>query len=1587
MENNINRVHKGLFTDTEPIDQPKESYRFALNAEIDETSSLANEKGNELCFNIPAGLHLIGDVSIGNNEAVVFLASLDQSISEIAIVDTFCNYTAILTQQALNFNTAYRIDAVYRLRKGCERVIYFTDGYNKPRYYNIDKPNDVFLNTPFGVFFSVDKLNLFKTYDSKPALISAEIIEEGQVASGSYLFSLQYLDSDFNPTEFVDSWGPVKIYNDSETSKYSSIRGSTNIKNGMQDFALTNKAIRLTFKNLSANYAFYRVAIVAFENGSGRISKVLYSNAQPTENKVFTYTGQENFSTGTIEEVQFFAGIIEKASHIEQIENKLLLLNTKGTSFDMCSLQSYASKILADCILKEVYLDEINEHSSKKGAQFIDGASYMPGEIYSKGIVYVFKDGTTSPAFHIPGKNTTLYPTQKHTPFSPGTGVYAMASDNASEELYFKKPCGESSYWSTDAHGHTLQGQPIRHHRFPTREMIEDRFITKSVETQEVTFNTLKVKFSNWASADPEEIYGYFHISFKVDGIYQEIEYAVYKYEVLSEAPLPFIATVYKGPEDAVITDISIYELGISSSYLTTETLVSSVTETTTSTRTKVNIFGLKLSNIIKPHADIVGYYIVSQERTDANKTVLDGAVLFPFMEDSKYYASAHLVPTLTTNTKICNDVAMLYNPEFKFLGKEFRNFTEIVKEGDFNIIAQPTVTSCLIQDVGVGSSYDPKIHKKSAADYDGYSLHAAVRETVVEFEKQEDNTLLTGTAIKEVNYLDALSSKIITLLSNAKKELFNASGDNKVGYIQTVGDLGDFKNLLFKKIPYVKLKRSLATPYSNFTTVPYYKSTVNMQLFQEEGNAEVTVFGGDTHITPHRIFSSVYNNLKLYARETKKSFKYYLAASLATLATVAAALVAAGTFGAAGAVLAPAVAAAWIGVSAIGASVAISALSAGLKMDNVNRVYNEIYEEGLRETLSDNVTKELFDNLLPNLTIFDEEIQWLGDCVSDVWIESQVNASLRQGNTVKNLDFLNPLEAYIPKNYSGKALNSDHRGHMSEYNALRTKLAQKGVYSGVNAIFTEEAKNSLEQYLVNKITVTDADNSDGRLYTGFALAEFYSLNKDYLVNNLGKFYFALGIEYDCCSECQEEFPHRVQWSEQSYKEESKDNYRVFLPNNYRDIEGETGAITDAFRIQNTLFIHTEEALWELPAATQERITGQIISFIGTGEFFSQPPRKVLELNTGGTKNKWATLKTPFGVFFVSRDRVYLLAEKGAQPISLNGLGEWFKKNLTLTAVEQFKKATKEEYPFLNVLSNKLGVGFISVYDREHERIILTKRDFSFPQYALDELALNGYRIEGEELYIKDNGGGERRFDKTTIINNSWTLSYSLKRQTWTSFHSYLPEYYLSINEKVFSAYEDQLWIHNVKALFQSFYGLKKDFIIEYVSVSNPITSRIWNALRLETTAYKFDTESNVFEPQRDITFNRVILYNAKQCSGLLELLPRDAAEDFFKAHTTNSGTGAILIEQEEGSWYLNDLRDIKVSADIPTWNHSLASLQADYYIDKVLNQSTLDFEKEWYEQEMFREKYLSIRLIFNTFVNVKLLFNFSLEDEAPSFR
>ena len=402
---NSNRPYKGLYTDSSPVDQPKGTYTMAWNA-INETTEgdnnfISNEQSNELCGQLPEGYRPIGDVYIGDNRTFVF--STNGTNSEMGIIDEKCTYTSIVNNTCLGFSIEHQIDAIFRVRKGCERTVYFTDGINSVRYFNIDKPED------FKDELDQWDCNLFKLFlDFKPPCFSNfEVNELGFLESGTYAFALQYLDNDNNPTKWSYISQPVPIFKSQLNLGYYSILGSSNLESDSQGgTGATNKGIEVTLTNLDQKYLFYRFAVIHYTNFSGLPTIAYQSAVRSTELNNFFYGGAtDEFTQIDVAEITISEDFIETAEHIEQLENRLLLANTKGKQVNFCSFQASASQITSKYVVKPTSAEDIVSGNGKDPNTYWETRGYMGDEVYAFGIVYVFEDGYESPAYHIPGTN------------------------------------------------------------------------------------------------------------------------------------------------------------------------------------------------------------------------------------------------------------------------------------------------------------------------------------------------------------------------------------------------------------------------------------------------------------------------------------------------------------------------------------------------------------------------------------------------------------------------------------------------------------------------------------------------------------------------------------------------------------------------------------------------------------------------------------------------------------------------------------------------------------------------------------------------------------------------------------------------------------------------------------------------------------------------------------------------------------------------------------------------------------------------------------------------------------------------------
>lgn len=1492
----ITRPIKGLVTDFAPIDQPSESYRYALNAvletDLGEQGKLSTERGDVLKASLKPLYKLVGYINISNDRIILF--SRNRGISEIGILDNL-GYSVIVNDE-LSVNKLLFSDAVYgihRLRKGCEDTIYFVDGLSV-RYFNLASPEDFKTNA----LWDADKFKLQRTIGSIPSFESVVIEDGGSLKAGSYAGVIQYLDEDFNPTEWIVSTDSVIIYTDRDNKPFSEIRGTNFYKKDAQDILEIDKAIRFTIKNLDTSFPYYRIAVVEAATMIENDVVVKTSEPIPTSLNSYLFTGAEQTNI-TFEELQPFDNIIESAEHIESVDNMLLLANTKGKDVDFCSLQRYASLINTDCVTKEIALNDISSPGNpKRGTVHLEYMGYQPGELYAFGIVYVFKDGTKSPVYHIPGKHSST----AGVPFIENTAPMAINNEVSSTYTDSSNSCG-GSLWGVDSTGNILnENTPVRHHRFPTRQQLGIPLVkTTTSERDGATVRTLqlsfKTRFKESTLSPPYPID--FTLTYFIGGkaktttitvedfilprkSYMTLEMGVIIDQTLDgeqvDGRVMNFQLTARGENDEGVVDVIEDDLRD----VTLRLINDGGSDTFIDKTYTSQILGVCFSNIQKPNEDVIGYYIVRAKRDSYNKTVLDSGLLMPILEDTHFSAFGLTRPSTaggsvggagslwsrlkqwlnrnkTSNllmSKIRKDAFALIHPEFLFNRKEYVN-AQINVEGYFQG-DRSYLDHQLTEDVMAGTSYDSKRNKKREADSDGFTLHTLTRYTPLDFRGNIASTTLDK---RDHFYLDSLFGKTVKNSAGDSKEIYNLSADNRIGIVTTNNEIAStiFSN---NRFPYVSMTRSLPGAYANFRTIPYYLDSKEMEIFDDD---KVEIFSGDAYISPMNFNSSMYYNTKIRKRKTKKSFlKFLIAGILLVVAVVVNIIPGVGQL-ASGAIGAAAIA----GLTGAAASLAISMASNGFKQAQANKVYNELYDKGLKDCVDDQVTSEVFTNHNPD----DDEVQWVMDTLGTLWFESQVNMHWRNGVDIVSTDFL------------------DSPGRYNEA--------------------------EVSEYFINKLTEFDQDNSEGKLYKGFANPEVYDLNKAYLRRNYTKVFFALGLEYDCCTECAEEFPHRVIYSQQSFQEELTDNYRKFLPNNYRDIDGETGVITNMFKLGNNVFLHTEEALWQVPRNYQERITDQIVSFLGAGDFFSIPPQKIADSSYGisaGLIQKRSANKNPFGYFYVSEKeaRIYWFNGQQSVPISQSGL-----------SIE------------IGNLLNNSGT-FVTGYDPVLQRTLFT-------------------------------GLGKIPF----------TLSFDNSTNTWTSYHSYIPELYLATRNNFYSVNSELIYEHH-KGEYLKFRGVKHPYIVELVEGSEPIQNKVWNHMRLETTVHE-DTPTGFVDVDW-VTFTKAILYNDRQCTGEMTLLPRVMDDFYLDTSIMDSGSMIVNIDKLDNAWYFNDFRDYRVDYSQPIW------LEESTVINKTLNTDSISLDKPWFELDPIKGKYLISRFVFDVPENYKLTTHFIINNDQINY-
>lgn len=245
-------------------------------------------------------------------------------------------------------------------------------------------------------------------------------------------------------------------------------------------------------------------------------------------------------------------------------------------------------------------------------------------------------------------------------------------------------------------------------------------------------------------------------------------------------------------------------------------------------------------------------------------------------------------------------------------------------------------------------------------------------------------------------------------------------------------------------------------------------------------------------------------------------------------------------------------------------------------------------------------------------------------------------------------------------------------------------------------------------------------------------------------------------------------------------------NWLIYRPLSLFDFPKNYGKLTSLDGIQNKAVLARFEnkSLLYNNLLTIDTSNPQA-AYIGNNKMFTgAPPIDFAETDLGyvGSQNKFL-LKIPQGQITVDAKRGQIFLISGTEAVDLTAFGSGINRFMT----DHLAFEILRYYPNVPTDNHFNGIGLHGVYDSKFDRVIVTKIDYiPLDKDIKYDAELNQFYIETEkngyvfrtDIYLTD---------KEFFCNKSWTLSFNMNTKTWTSFHTYLPNFYIGENNFFYS--------------------------------------------------------------------------------------------------------------------------------------------------------------------------------------------------------
>jgi hypothetical protein len=1523
---------------------------------------------------------------------------ITDSTSTIFLIDTSTNIlfpllTTSTTDAAghLNFDIDNPITGEFRVSPTGEIIIYFTDNKYKftvepvtkieyPEYYN---PPRVFNTTRQQIFLStggtsnklytstgqnITMLNMFMDSGRIPEFNAASIVEGGGVVTGAYYLAIAYADKDFTETNVLGMANPVYVHPSSESYiPFEMIGGAPG---GVE----TNKSIKWDLTSLNIDYK-YVVPYVLQKIGDVQFVYKLEFVEIKTTTLSITYSGLEQVDKATVEDSVLDKVNYLSAKSIAQLDNRMYAANLTGRK-DL-GFQRFANGIKLQAITKNIlefdpraydiyninvgyaavsknvdypfptdynYISAVTypvQNGKDRGYRNINRLfkekSYRRGEVYSFYISFIFKDGTESYAYHIPGRNVSQ--AWENGPLNnadvPGFNPVEFIETNPNGLMY--------QYLDTSL------------------------YVSQSTGYWENRNET-------YPDSPDFDIYS-------VDGAGSP---------VLSGSIRNLNVRHHKMPSNhnlsfsTLVTNIDFSSPPLTNSFVSTSAQ--------TKFNENVRILGFRLENLRIPKfilQQVQGYKVYYAKRNQGDKTIIGQSGLHP----SEWIKSGNLFNKRQTAMfgpyyHMWQMGALPNSDSFAYTNYPWASTwnggnvaaQSVFKFHDFNLLR---TQKSLGQATHIDLQYVATMHQwrgrhkgiqpgniDGEGNFDNNAYYTQFRSG--ESEYQWINSTLANTDNYDNTSVDSsvysTPSAFGLLMVAAKYSPPGASGANDYG-VSVAGVTGN--------------QSYLGVNQTIFPLDPDSASYLaGMSILK---NSSSTAFKGATYLLNLSGESSIVLGLKSGIPPLRGTNIYLLGEDFAFLRKVNLENAQNGpvTTGRPNVYIAnlcstktdvfepfDAQRLVWTGFYK---STLLVNITTGGDVDGTN------YYTGVRTSdifggdiyicrYAYRMTAQRYGfKYFRGEAFYGEEVGFAGGDIDDD-NPSDATATTSSYNFNTGQSFITSSGDIIDiENWMGDEENSDWNPHAT--------LHQIIIESEDNINFrycgdTKKGVSTADSLYFDKYTATDvlwrSPTHDLTKKENLLYEDHYSALQDIRV----------AIPYPKKDKSTNLFPNRVI---RSTIQDGNfiDTYRYFLAIDLKDFGQNKGSITNIFNLNALIYIHTEKSLFKTKGKQNLELADASQAYIGSGDLFAQEPDEFVQSTDGymGLTNKMGALVTKDGYVFISRNsrKIFLITDK-VQDLTDLGLSTWARENVPF-ALQNYGVSLAG----INLDAPTNNFGYLVTYDPLLKRLIITKRDlvpttlFDTQLAAGDILILGGVVTDKVRKPITLVAG-------SLLQKSGWTISLSLDTGAWASRHSYIPPLY-AFNTKYLYSFNpstvSKFYVHNDYINPGSFYGAVFNFEFEFISTGDVSTSKtgatsttktdnkLYSAVTYFIETYKADVNS-IYKVVSTLSpgFTSFYVYTTEQISGVKNLV-----------YLNN-------IRKVDHNWAFNDFRDlskinfnttlvstpnqINVQNDAYTGTYAPGGISTMFTSEGVINPLYLDTAKPWYEQRKFIDKFLGIRLISN---------------------